>query len=92
MSKKLRRLRPPRYFDERSSGTRRRGWKIGWLLWHDNGPPWHCEHRWFAAHVLTWDQGPGRKIQFEIKTYKTQGMNLRSVDGSKRYVRFGVCL
>ena len=55
--------------------------------------PYHYEWRWFQVHFLTWDKTPTRpalKIQFEIKTYRTAGK--RSIDGSKRYLRFMVCL
>jgi len=90
-----RRFIRPRYIDERNISRgrrpfRRRGWIVGWLRWQDPEPPFHYEHRWFTIHVLTWEPGPARKVQIEIKTYRTKGM--RSVDGSKRYVRFGMCL
>lgn len=80
-------------FDEHTNVTRRRGFRIGWLLWWQDEPPFHYEWRWFQIHVMTWDRhrkSPALKVQFEIKTYRTKGM--RSVDGSKRYVRFGICL
>ena len=78
--------------DERSNLTRRRGWRFGWLRWAQTEPPFHYEWRWFQLHMLTWDFRPNgsRKVQFELKTYRTRGK--RSVDGSKRYLRFGVCL
>lgn len=80
-------------FDERTNKTRRRGVRIGWLRWKQLEPPYHYEWRWFQVHVLTWDRTPdrpARKVYFEVKTYRTAGM--RSIDGSKRYLRFGVCL
>lgn len=80
-------------FDERSNRTRRRGVRVGWLRWKQTEPPFHYEWRWAQVHMLTWDRrddSPAFKVQFEIKTYRTAGM--RSIDHSKRYVRFGVCL
>lgn len=80
-------------FDEHTNVTRRRGWRYGWLRWKQDEPPYHYEWRWLQAHMLTWEvtpDHPGLKVQFELKTYRTQGK--RSLDGSKRYVRFGVCL
>lgn len=56
-------------------------------------PPYHYEWRWWQAHMLTWERTPDMealKVQFEIKTYRTAGK--RSLDGSKRYFRFGFCL
>lgn len=84
-------------FKSGSHGSMQRGFRIGRRLWLDRTvQPWHSEWRWLQIHVITWDRsrGPafGRKIQFEIKTYKTTGMHTGSVVGSKRYVRFAVCL
>lgn len=80
-------------FDEHTNVTRRRGLRVGWLRWKMTEPPYHYEWRWVQAHVLTWDRkpdSPALKVQFEIKTYRTEAM--RTIDGSKRYLRFGVCL
>ncbi len=79
--------------DEQPNVTRRRGWRVGWLRWAQNEPPYHHEWRWLQVHMLTWDRlpsTPALKVQFELKTYRTAGT--RSVEGSKRYVRFMVCL
>lgn len=81
------------WFDEHANSTRRRGWRLGWLRWKQDVPPYHYEWRWVQIHMLTWDstpQIPAFKAQFEIKTYRTSGK--RSINGSKRYLRFGVCL
>lgn len=80
-------------FDERTNVTRRRGARLDWLRWKQDEPPFHYEWRWIQIHMLTWDrtrQSPAFKVQFEAKTYRTAGQ--RSIDRSKRYVRFGVCL
>ena len=47
-------------FDEHTNVTRRRGIRVGWLLWKQDEPPYH--------------------------------LGSRSNDGTKRYLRFGVCL
>lgn len=81
------------YFDERSNVTRRRGFRFGYLRWKQTEPPYHYEWRWFQIHVLTWQRSekwPARKIQFEVKTYRTAGG--RSIDRTKRYLRFGICI
>lgn len=88
-------MRRPRVirFDEHSNQTRRRGFRMGQLRWKQDVPPFHYEWRWFQIHALTWDPSPDRpafKVQFEVKTYRTAGS--RSVYGSKRYLRFVVCL
>lgn len=82
-----------RSFDERSGRTRRRGIRLGWKRWQQTEPPYHYEWRWVQLHVLTWDRlssSPALKVQLEVKTYRAAGG--RSVDQSKRYLRFGVCL
>jgi hypothetical protein len=77
-------------FVERPPKTTRRGFRLGWLLRYQVDPPYHYDHRWFQAHVLSWNEGPARKVQFELKTYRTAGG--KSVYRSKRYVRFQFCL
>lgn len=73
--------------------TRTRGVRFGWKRNQQKQEPYHYSWRWVQAHVVTWErtpERPGRKIQFEIKTYVTDGPT--SVAWSKRYVRLGVCL
>jgi len=82
-----------RWIDERPNCTRTRGIRVGWLQWRQDEPPFHYGYRHFQAHLVTWNKTPERpalKFQLEAKTFRTNGM--RSADGSKRYVRIGVCL
>lgn len=82
-----------KWVDEQNTGTRTRGLRFSYKRWQQDEPPWHFEWRHFQVHTVTWPRTPKRpslKVQFEIKTYRTAGH--RSIDYSKRYVRFGICL